>query len=277
MYTNFSLIKFFAFSPKIRYTLLMKQSALVLSGGGALGIAHLWAVFALKSEGYEFDWYAGVSAGAIITASLAVGYTPLEIKNIYFQTHLLGLAFDLGWHKWGIIAGKKIKEMLKKLFWNKKIEELSTPLFIGVTNYETWERIMIDRGLISDAVLASVSVPGFIAPYFHPEYSVYCVDGGMTHNFPLDTASKEYTGTTILWIDVMTDLSNIITPDKNLIDLSFAYNLQRTFQIFLKNQPLPNDKRITIFRPKLGHFSSFDVFHFDEIWQAGYESVCPNS
>lgn len=268
----------FAFFKKIRYTVFkaffMKQSALVLSGGGALGIAHLWAVFALKSEWYAFDWYAWVSAGAIVAASLAVGFSPLQIKDIYHNTSLLSLA-DMGWHTGGILTGNKIHSLFQELFWHKTFQDLNVPLYIGATNYENGERIMINKWLISDAVRASVAVPWLIAPLYHPEYGAYLTDGWNTHNFPLDTASENYTGDVIVWVDVMTDLIDIVDHDGALLDLSLSQHIQRTVQIFLKNQPLPDDQRIKIYRPALKQFNSFDVFHFENIWQVGYESVCP--
>ena len=56
-----------------------QKTALVLSGGGALGAAHIGVVKILEKQGYEFDFYSGVSAGSIIIGLLAVGYSADEI------------------------------------------------------------------------------------------------------------------------------------------------------------------------------------------------------
>ena len=59
-----------------------RKTALVLSGGGALGTAHIGVIKILEKQGYEFDFYSGVSAGSIIISLLAIGYNSDEIWEI---------------------------------------------------------------------------------------------------------------------------------------------------------------------------------------------------
>lgn len=251
----------------------MTSSALVLSGGGALWIAHLGALSELYARWYTFDWYAGVSAWAIVTAGLALGYNPDEFTKLVYDTKLLSLAFDFSWNPGGLFSGKKVREQLDTIFGNKKFTDLKSPLIIWATNYETGEFLRIDKGLIADAVEASISVPILFPPFFHPEYHCQCVDGALSHNFPLHLASTEYTGTKIIGIDVSTYLSPLSDFEGHTQGLTLAKNLQRVLNIFFRHQPIPKDPRIKIIRPYLSDFTSFDIFRLEEMHQIGRESV----
>lgn len=76
------------------------NSALVLSGGGALGLAHIGALRQLE-KAYNFDWLAGVSAGSIVAAGIACGLNARQIERAINQTNLMELAFDFSWKNTG--------------------------------------------------------------------------------------------------------------------------------------------------------------------------------
>lgn len=250
-----------------------KTSALVLSGGWALGVAHLGAVAALLEQGYVFDWYAGVSAGAIITAGLALGKSPTELRDIILETKLLSLAFDFTWKKWGLLSGSKVTAVLTEIFGEATFRDLATPLQICATNYENGERLIIKTGKIIDAVQASLSIPLLFTPFYHPDLGIYCVDGWLSHNFPVDLAVREYTGDCITGIDVNTSLASPLAEDKSLLKVSVTENMQRVFKIFFRNQSIPDDPRVRLIRPDLTDFTSFDIFKLEGMYQKWYESV----
>ncbi|NLN74477.1 MAG: patatin, partial [Bacteroidales bacterium] len=64
-------------------TTFSQNVALVLSGGGAKGAAHIGVIRALEEEGIPIDYIAGTSAGAIIGALYASGYNPDEMEDIF--------------------------------------------------------------------------------------------------------------------------------------------------------------------------------------------------
>jgi NTE family protein len=248
----------------------MNTSALVLSWGWALWIAHLGAISALDEQWYIFDWYAGVSAWAIIAAWLAIGYRPDELKEIILRTKLLSLAFDLSWQKGWLLTGRKVRSILETIFGQKTFQDVHFPLVISATNYETGNRLEITHGLIIDAVEASLSIPLLFTPFYHPEYSCYCVDGGLSHNFPVDLATQYYTGNKIVGIDVCTSLPTLSRTENSIQKLSLPETMQRVLKIFFRNQQLPDDKRVTLIRPNLAEFTSFDIFRLEEMWKVGY-------
>ena len=71
----------------------MQKTSLVLSGGAALGAAHIGAVRAIQSK-YVIDYIIGTSAGAIMAAAIACGKSPDEVSNYLKDKKLLTLAFD---------------------------------------------------------------------------------------------------------------------------------------------------------------------------------------
>ena len=250
----------------------MKKAALVLSGGGALGIAHVGALEVLV-EKYKFDWYAGVSAGSIIASMLATGHTPKQIDTIFRKTNLFKLMFDLRPTQFGFMSGGGIEKTLEEIFEDKRIEDLDVPLTIGATDFATGERISIDSGLITEAVRASISVPVMFEPVWHKEHELWLVDGGLSQNFPLDLAIEEYQGHHIIGIDVGSSIDqNIDFAEKSFWKRgeNLSHSLVRAIRIMFKNQQqvLP-DHRTHILEPELGKYHATDVVKYSKIKNEG--------
>ena len=187
----------------------MKKAALVLSGGGALGIALIGILEELEKKGYEFDYIAGVSAGAIVSACIAYGLKSQEIWEIIHDTKLFKIAFDFSITKFGIISGDKALLKLQEIFGDMQIEDLKIPLKIGATNFQTGERVIFSSGSLAEAVRCSLSVPVLFNPYFHTQQKIWCVDGGLSQNFPLDLAISEYQGDKIFGVDVSSSIDDM--------------------------------------------------------------------
>ena len=253
----------------------MKKSALALSGGGVLGVAHLGFLETLWDD-YEFDMYAGVSAGAIVSACLALGKTPKEVWDIIHDTKIFKVLFDISPRNFGLFSGEKVYKILGEIFEDAQFEDTKYPLFIGATDFSTGKRLVINTGSIADAVRASISVPIVFEPYFHKELEKWLVDGGLSQNLPLDTVLEKYKGEHIIGIDVGSD----IDPTEDFSKKEFFAKgkhlteaLIRTFRIFYKNQQhFIEDPRVQIIRPKLAKYSAADVLKLKEIYKVGEES-----
>lgn len=254
-----------------------KKAALVLSGGGALGAAHI-GVWQKLEKNYNFDFLVGTSAGAIVAALIAVGKSSSEAEKIVLETNILKYLFDLSVSGIGIIKGNKIEKLFHEFFGDLEFKDLKTNLYIGTTNFENGKKIIINKGKIKDALRSSVSIPVLFEPFFHPIYKAYLVDGGLSQNFPLDTAITKYKGEKIFGSDVAGSFSskisfkepNILEKPKYLRDL-----MQRSFRIIFKNQQssFPKDERVKIIRPKLENFTSMDINKLEQIISAGRNSI----
>jgi len=255
---------------------LKPKAALVLSGGGSLGVAHVGALKVLEKK-YDFEYYSGVSAGAIVAAAHSIGKSAEEISEIILNQNFLSLAFDFSHSNFGILRGEKIKKLLDETFKEQTFEDLEKfgkTLRIYATNFQNGERIEISSGKISDAVMASLSVPILFEP--HQYNGIWLVDGGLTGNFPMQETMQKYEGEKIIGIDVATAISN---------DKDFSHHtifgkvsgmqsvLERTFRIFFKTQNNydASDKRLKIYTPKLEKFKTIDITKLKEIETAGEE------
>lgn len=253
-------------------------SALVLSGGGALGIAQLGAIQTLIEAGNKFEFFSGTSAGAIIVAGLAYGYSVEDMKRILKNTKFFSFAFDFKHAKYGLVKGDAIMKVLDDIFGETRIEDLDFPLFITATNFSTGDRTNIHSGRIKDAVRASISVPILLEPFYHTEFKQWFVDGGLIQNFPLDTAIEKYKGEKIWGINVRRfvkereDFSKkshfFKTP--RLFDVA-----QQCFDILFQNQQVQflKDSRVDIVRLNLSKFTFFDILKSEELQEVGRSEV----
>jgi len=175
-----------------------KEIKVVLSGSGLLYPMHVGALNALHDEGYEITEIAGVSGGAIVAAAVASGIQPgpeleqLVLDTIPSENQLIDVTWCPLAH-WGLIKGDRIRTTLAAHF--KSIFDLTEiPLKVYAVNIDeqgnfhdplytvfgTKETPDID---ISDAVRASLSIPGVFKP--HKIGGDRYVDGGLVANYPL--------------------------------------------------------------------------------------------
>ncbi|MFC2171786.1 patatin-like phospholipase family protein [Acidobacteriota bacterium] len=256
----------------------VQKAALVLSGGGALGTAHLGAIQSFERAGIAFDFYAGVSAGAIVCAALACGKTADEIMNDVKETNLLKLAFDLTRSSFGIVRGESVKKILDDAFEGKRFEDLDVPLYIGATDFSSGERVNISKGKLSDAVRASVSVPILFEPFYHESEGRWLIDGGVVQNFPIDTAMEKYKGKKIIGVDIAGSFQKDMNFDKKKFfgkSKDLAAVGQRIVRIMFKSQQehFPPDDRVLIIRPSLDDFTALDILKLEAIAERGREAA----
>ncbi len=195
--------------------------ALVLSGGGARGAAHVGVIKVLEELRIPIDFIAGTSMGALIGASYASGTSIKELEdrlaaadwNDLFtdispradrsflrkeedQARLLKL--EIGVKPDGLrlpagaISGQKLDILFAQITRNSsgavKFDKLPIPFRAVATDAETGRMIVFKEGRLPDVMRASMSVPGAIAPFQIGE-RIY-LDGGLTRNLPVDIARQ---------------------------------------------------------------------------------------
>lgn len=256
----------------------MKPAALVLSGGGALGAAHLGVLQSLKGQ-YRFDFLVGVSAGAIVAGFLALDFSPQQVWDILQQTRIFSNMIDFAKNRFGLVSGDRFVQLLKEHLGDVELDQLEYPLYIGATDFTTGQRLTMDRGKLVDAIRASISVPVLFSPHYHPFYNLWLVDGGLTQNFPLDLAIDHYIGSHIIGIDVIGQINTKINFDQSKqFPIDHISNIQpvldRSLRIMLMNQQtqFPKDQRVEVIRPPLFSYTSRDVTKMAEIYRIGLQT-----
>lgn len=167
---------------------------LALSGGGAAGLAHIGVLQELAKNNISVRAVVGTSIGAEIGAFTASGMPIAE---------LVSLATDFDWKQTlqlfmpdlptgGLVSGRKIMDFLNTKLGAHDIEDLPMGYAAVTTDLETGEQVIVDRGGLVDAVRASISIPGFIAP--HRIGNRWLVDGSVLNPVPFDVARERFGG-----------------------------------------------------------------------------------
>jgi NTE family protein len=140
-----------------------KRVGLALGGGVVRGIAHIGVLDVLEEAGILVDYIAGSSAGALIGATYCAGVTP---------AHLRQSARRLNWFKWlrpvwpvrGFFSFRKMEDWLIEQMGDVNFNDLHIPFAVVATDMNDGDMVVLDRGRVAPAVVASCSVAGVIAP-----------------------------------------------------------------------------------------------------------------
>lgn len=160
---------------------------LVLGAGGARGLAHIGVLRVLEREGIAIDVVAGCSMGALVAGVWATGRTPDELEQIAMQVKnkrvflkLLNPMFPGA----GLIRGLGITNFLNSLVNGLTFDDTMIPVKIVASDLDTIEEVVFERGKLSDAIRASISIPGIFRPVMHKGRTL--MDGGMASPVPID-------------------------------------------------------------------------------------------
>lgn len=270
---------------------------LVLSGGGAKGMAHVGVLRVLEEMHIPVDVVVGTSAGSAVGALYASGMPVAEIERRFIEmdwlssfrddpgraykpvhrkqgewrypfTPGLGVSWD-GLHLGaGIIAGQNLGFILNELTHNVALVEdfdrLAIPFRAVATDLETGEMVVLGSGNLATAVRASMSIPGVYAPA--KLNGRLLVDGGVANNLPISVA-REMGADVVIAVDI-TD--TLLGPDK--LREAFSIFGQLTTIMTRRNTEqqldLLNDADVLI-RPDLEGHSSADFYNAPVLFELG--------
>lgn len=213
-----------------------KKVGVVLSGGGAKGMAHIKALKVIEEAGIPIDYIAGTSMGAIVGGLYAIGYTPEQLDSMVRKqnwTFLLSdrikrSAMSLTDREWsekfivsipftkspkdaassgGIIKGQNLANLFSDLTMGYhdsiNFDKLPIPFACVAANVVNGEQIIFHNGILSTAMRASMAIPGVFTPV--RQDSMVLVDGGIVNNYPADVV-KAMGADVIIGVDVQNAL-----------------------------------------------------------------------
>ena len=178
----------------------MKDIALVLSSGGARGLAHIGAIEELEAHGYRISSIAGCSMGALIGGVYAAG--KLEAFRDWMKTvdrkKMLGLTdFSLSLNH--IVKGTRIIEAIMEFVPDVAIEDLPIPYCAVATDLKAGCEVVFDKGSLFEAIRASISLPSFYEPVQRD--GMILIDGGVINPIPLNRVQR-LAGDILVGVDV---------------------------------------------------------------------------
>ena len=227
----------------------------VLSGGGAKGLAHIGALKVIDSLGIRVDYIAGTSMGAIIGSLYASGYTGKEIdsifkdvnfdkiinddlpraaKTFYERDNSEKYAVTLPFEHFNLklptalSKGQNTLSLLSKLTLHvsdvEDFSKLPIPFFCIATNVETGQAVILDKGNLPQAITASGAFPSLFQPVIIDGQLL--IDGGVVNNYPIDELRAKGMDL-IIGVDVQDDLAS--RDDlKSALDILLQINNYRT-------------------------------------------------
>lgn len=180
---------------------MKKQNvALVLSSGGARGLAHIGAIEELEAQGYNITSIAGCSMGALIGGIYAAGKLKefREWMKTIDRKKMLELTdFSLSLNH--IAKGTRIIETIMKFVPDVKIEDLPIPYCAIATDWNTGKEVVFREGSLFEAIRASISLPSFYEPVRRD--GMILIDGGVTNPIPLNRVVRQE-GDILVGVDV---------------------------------------------------------------------------
>jgi NTE family protein len=174
---------------------LKKEVSLVLSGGGARGIAHIGVIEELEKRGFEIKSIAGTSMGALIGGVYAVGKLP-ALKDWLYKLHKLDVfkLIDFTLSSQGLIKGDRVFRKMREFIPDMNIEDLKTHYAATATDIKNKKEVVFTQGSIYQAIRASVAIPTVITPVIKD--NIILVDGGVMNSVPINHVQR--TGDDIL-------------------------------------------------------------------------------
>lgn len=254
-----------------------------LSGGGIKGLCHAGVLKAFEEFDIKPDVIAGVSAGSIVGALYADGYTPEQILNFFTDIsfrQMTTLSFpslkDIK-QEWlslhtsnifaptgGIFTMDPMENFLRKHLKAKKIEDLPIPLKIVATDLDHGTAKIFESGDLVDCIVASCSMPIIFVPKMID--GVYYVDGGVVQNFPVSTIKDD------CQYVVGVNASPLVIKEYKVSLFTVA---QRSYNFMYKANTI-HDKELCdlLIEPSaIGNFDTFDVDKAKEIYNLGYKTA----
>ena len=244
---------------------------LVLSGGGALGIAHLGVLHDLEKKHILPGEIVGTSMGGIIGACMAIGMKEREIcEQIKKFTGVFNwIKFSFSGN--AVVDNEKIAKIFDTIFRDKKMKDTSIPLKLIATNLHNGHKKVfdaLDDICIKDAILSTMAIPGVFEE--HTIEGETYGDGFLCENLGVNEATHD----SILAVDVLGGNSFEGSMPDNFFKTSNVLEMfERSVRLLIYNQTRTNlshlNKKIYLLEPDTKNYKTYQFHKHREIRALG--------
>ena len=244
---------------------------LVLSGGGAKGLAHIGVLKVIDSLGIKIDYIAGTSMGAVVGGLYASGYsanqldsifskidvdallqdyTPRESKSFYEKRNdeIYALTLPFNKFKLGLPSGLSkglynfnlISSLTQEVSHIRDFDNLPIPFLCVATDAETGEKVVLDSGVLAQNIIASGALPTLYSPV--EVNGRLLIDGGVIDNYPVEELRARGVDI-IIGVDVqdglktreeLKEVTSVLTQINNFSMLEKMVEKQKATDIYIK-------------------------------------------
>lgn len=289
LFILFLIISSLSFSQEQEQDL---KVGLVLSGGGAKGLAHIGALKVIEDAGVRIDYIGGTSMGAIIGALYASGYSAKELDSIFRETNFSRLIQDkiprrprtfyekqesekyalvLPFDRFkigiptGLSKGQNVYNLLSELTTHvsgvSDFSQLPIPFFCVATNVESGDEVILDHGYLPRAVSASGALPSLFGPVIINDQVL--IDGGVVNNYPINEVKAKGMDL-IIGVDVQDSLKGRDRL-KSALDVLVQINNYRT----INDMKEKREKTDVYIHPNIKDFSVVSFSEGKNIVESG--------
>lgn len=269
---------------------------LVLSGGGAKGLAHIGVLKKIEEAGVRIDYIGGTSMGAIVGGLYAAGYSanqldsifnavdfdrliqdniPRSAKTFYEKNETDRYAVTLPFEGFqirlpsGISKGQNVYNLFSKLTDHvsdiEDFSKLPIPFLCVATNIENGKAVVLERGYLPRAISASGALPSLFSPVFIDD--MLLVDGGVVNNYPVDEIRKKGADV-IIGVDVQDSLRDRTKLQSGLEVLTQINNFRT-----INDMKVKREKTDIYLNPNIKDFTVVAFNEGAKIIEAGYDEA----
>ncbi len=267
------------------------EVGLALSGGAVRGMAHIGVLKYLEERGVSADFTAGTSAGSLMGAMYAAGFSAEQIERIALEIDWKdivksitgvrfprkGIALEINWKdivksitgvrfpSKGLVNTEFLGGIMKEYLGQAKIERLEKP-FIAVSVDITGSQVVhLDKGELTSALMASCAIPGIFTPVDRD--GLILVDGGVLQNLPtrplVDRGIK-----TVIAVDLNAH-SDRSGPPQNIFDIIF-----RSISMMAREKDEQDGKLAAYWlKPDLSKIGPWEFDKTEELIELGYREA----
>lgn len=237
-----------------------KKIGLALGGGAVLGAAHVGVLRTLEEYEVPIAFISGTSIGAFVAALYSFGLGWKEIQEIALDLDWLDISV-LSLSKFGLLRNNKLGSMLDEKLGDVEFSDSKIPLAVIATDIANGKKVMISKGKVAEAVMASTCIPGLFIPIEKDEQML--VDGGVMENVPVP-ALQEMGADYIIGVDLNAKQS--FEKPQNIVEV-----LMNTANLTLLNATrLQIEKADLLLSPDLSKFNLYDPGQVSELIETGY-------
>jgi NTE family protein len=238
---------------------------IALSGGGALGAAHIGVLEVLETTGIRPVCITGTSAGSIVGAAYAAGMPVEAIKQE---------AIEMRWTKIakvvrptdGFFDGSRLEEYLIGLIGDPAFDQLQLPFACAACDLLSEEEMILREGRVALAVRASCALPGVFTPVEYKDERLL-VDGGLVNNLPvapLEEMDAEYT----IAVDLQGASASPRDRPQGMLEIWLL-----CFDTMIRNTMREASLADVVISPSLGGRNIFDLSRIPQYIERGREAA----